>query len=65
MKNKEVFPLLFEGGSAKLALTEPENSQETGVEFMISSSGRSNAYEPRSEEKSTCRDRLCVLHIFN
>lgn len=39
-KIKEVFPLLFEGGSAKLALTEPENLQETGVEFMIHPPGK-------------------------
>jgi chromosome segregation protein len=39
-KIKEVFPRLFEGGSAKLTLTEPENLQETGVEFMIHPPGK-------------------------
>jgi len=35
-----VFPKLFEGGSAKLILTEPNNPLETGVEFMISPPGK-------------------------
>jgi chromosome segregation protein len=36
----EVFPRLFEGGSAKLVLTEPEKPLETGVEFMIHPPGK-------------------------
>ena len=36
----EVFPRLFEGGSAKLILTEPEKPLETGVEFMIHPPGK-------------------------
>jgi chromosome segregation protein len=39
-KLNEVFPPLFEGGSAKLLLTEPENPLETGVEFMIHPPGK-------------------------
>jgi chromosome segregation protein len=36
----EIFPHLFEGGSAKLVLTEPDKPLETGVEFMISPPGK-------------------------
>ncbi|MFC1488272.1 hypothetical protein ACFL6B_00335 [Thermodesulfobacteriota bacterium] len=36
----EVFPRLFEGGSAKLALTQPDKPLETGVEFMIHPPGK-------------------------
>ncbi|MFZ0612344.1 MAG: chromosome segregation protein SMC [Desulfobacterales bacterium] len=36
----EVFPRLFEGGSGKLVLTEPDNPLETGVEFMIHPPGK-------------------------
>jgi chromosome segregation protein len=39
-KLEEVFPRLFEGGSARLVLTEPENPLETGVEFMIHPPGK-------------------------
>ena len=39
-KLAEVFPRLFEGGSAKLILTEPDNPLETGVEFMIHPPGK-------------------------
>jgi len=39
-KLKEVFPRLFEGGSAQLALTEPDNPLETGVEYMIHPPGK-------------------------
>jgi chromosome segregation protein len=39
-KLKEVFPRLFEGGSAKLVLTEPDNPLETGIEFMIHPPGK-------------------------
>ncbi len=39
-KLNEVFPRLFEGGSAKLVLTEPEKPLETGVEFMIHPPGK-------------------------
>jgi chromosome segregation protein len=39
-KLKEVFPRLFEGGSAKLVLTEPDNALESGVEFMIHPPGK-------------------------
>jgi chromosome segregation protein len=39
-KLDEVFPRLFEGGSAKLVLTEPEKPLETGVEFMIHPPGK-------------------------
>ncbi len=37
---KEVFPRLFEGGSARLVLTEPDNLLETGIEFMIHPPGK-------------------------
>jgi chromosome segregation protein len=37
---KEVFPRLFEGGSARLVLTEPDNPLETGIEFMIHPPGK-------------------------
>ena len=36
----EVFPKLFEGGTAKLVLTNPEDPLETGVEFMIHPPGK-------------------------
>ncbi|MDX2441186.1 MAG: hypothetical protein QNK40_11630, partial [Desulfobacterales bacterium] len=36
----EVFPRLFEGGTAKLVLSQPDNSLETGVEFMIHPPGK-------------------------
>lgn len=36
----EVFPRLFEGGSAKLVLTQPDKPLETGVEFMIHPPGK-------------------------
>ncbi|MCG6909125.1 MAG: chromosome segregation protein SMC [Deltaproteobacteria bacterium] len=39
-KLKEVFPRLFEGGAAKLTLTEPNNPLETGVEYMIQPPGK-------------------------
>jgi chromosome segregation protein len=36
----EVFPRLFNGGSAKLELTEPNKPLETGVEFMVHPPGK-------------------------
>jgi len=39
-KLKEVFPKLFEGGSARLELTEPGKPLETGVEFMVHPPGK-------------------------
>ncbi|MBT4364701.1 MAG: chromosome segregation protein SMC [Desulfobacteraceae bacterium] len=39
-KLDEVFPRLFEGGSAKLVLTSPDNPLETGVEFMVHPPGK-------------------------
>jgi chromosome segregation protein len=39
-KLTDVFPRLFEGGSAKMVLTEPEKPLETGVEFMIHPPGK-------------------------
>ncbi len=39
-KLSEVFPRLFDGGSAKLVLTQPDKPLETGVEFMIQPSGK-------------------------
>ena len=39
-KLEEVFPRLFEGGSARLVLPEPEDPLETGVEFMIHPPGK-------------------------
>ncbi|MCP4692230.1 MAG: chromosome segregation protein SMC, partial [Desulfobacterales bacterium] len=39
-KIKEVFPRLFEGGTAKLILTDPENPLETGVEYLIHPPGK-------------------------
>jgi chromosome segregation protein len=39
-KLKEVFPRLFDGGSARLVLTEPDDPLETGVEFMIHPPGK-------------------------
>jgi chromosome segregation protein len=35
-----VFPRLFEGGTAALVMTEPDNPLETGVEFMIHPPGK-------------------------
>ncbi len=39
-KVQEVFPRLFEGGTARLILTEPDKPLETGVEFMIHPPGK-------------------------
>ena len=39
-KLKEVFPRLFEGGTAKLVLTQPDQPLETGVEYMIHPPGK-------------------------
>jgi chromosome segregation protein len=39
-KLAEVFPRLFEGGTAKLVLTQPDKPLETGVEFMIHPPGK-------------------------
>ena len=39
-KLNEVFPRLFEGGSAKLIMTEPNNPLETGIEYMIHPPGK-------------------------
>ena len=39
-KLSEVFPRLFEGGTAKLTLSQPDNPLETGVEFMIHPPGK-------------------------
>ncbi|MCU0591166.1 MAG: chromosome segregation protein SMC [Desulfobacterales bacterium] len=36
----EVFPRLFNGGTAELVLTEPERPLETGVEYMIHPPGK-------------------------
>ncbi|MBW1822829.1 MAG: hypothetical protein JRI92_14030, partial [Deltaproteobacteria bacterium] len=36
----EVFPRLFEGGTAQLVLSQPDNPLETGVEFMIHPPGK-------------------------
>jgi chromosome segregation protein len=37
---KEVFPRLFEGGTAELVLTEPNNPLDSGLEFMIHPPGK-------------------------
>ncbi len=39
-KLQQLFPKLFEGGSAKLALTDPDNPLETGVQYMIQPPGK-------------------------
>jgi chromosome segregation protein len=39
-KLSEVFPRLFEGGTANLVMTEPNNPLETGIEFMIHPPGK-------------------------
>jgi chromosome segregation protein len=39
-KLNEVFPQLFQGGSAKLMMTDPEKPLETGVEFMVHPPGK-------------------------
>ena len=39
-KLSEVFPRLFEGGTATLVLTEPDKPLETGVEFMVHPPGK-------------------------
>jgi chromosome segregation protein len=36
----EVFPKLFEGGSARLELTEPNKPLETGVEYLVHPPGK-------------------------
>ncbi|VFQ46085.1 chromosome segregation protein SMC [Desulfoluna butyratoxydans] len=42
-KLDEIFPRLFEGGSARLVLTEPTKPMETGVELMIQPPGKKQA----------------------
>ncbi len=37
---QEVFPKLFEGGTAKLVLTDPSNPLETGVGYLIQPPGK-------------------------
>lgn len=39
-KLEEVFPRLFDGGTAKLILTVPDKPLETGVEFMVHPPGK-------------------------
>ena len=39
-KLRDVFPRLFEGGSAALSLTSPNDPLETGVEFMVHPPGK-------------------------
>ena len=39
-KLQEVFPRLFEGGTARLELTDPNDPLETGVEFMVHPPGK-------------------------
>jgi chromosome segregation protein len=39
-KLKEVFPQLFEGGTAWLELTDPNNLIESGVEYMVQPAGK-------------------------
>ena len=39
-KIQDVFPRLFEGGIARLVLTEPDKPLETGVEFLIQPPGK-------------------------
>lgn len=39
-KMQEVFPRLFEGGSARLVMTDPDAPLETGVEFLIHPPGK-------------------------
>lgn len=39
-KLAEVFPRLFEGGTAKMVLTDPDKPLETGVEYMIHPPGK-------------------------
>jgi chromosome segregation protein len=39
-KLSQVFPRLFEGGTAKLTLSQPDNPLETGVKFMIHPPGK-------------------------
>ncbi|MCG8471870.1 MAG: chromosome segregation protein SMC [Desulfobacterales bacterium] len=42
-KLEEIFPRLFEGGSARLVLTDPKAPLETGVELMIQPPGKKQA----------------------
>ena len=39
-KLEEVFPRLFDGGTAKLILTDPSQPLDTGVEFMVHPPGK-------------------------
>ena len=39
-KLQEVFPSLFEGGTARLELTRPDEPLETGVEFLVHPPGK-------------------------
>ena len=40
LKLKEVFPRLFEGGAARLELSEPGKPLETGVEYLVHPPGK-------------------------
>ena len=40
LKLKEVFPRLFEGGTARLELSEPGKPLETGVEYLVHPPGK-------------------------
>jgi len=60
-KLSEVFPRLFDGGNAKLVLTQPDKPLETGVEIMIRPSGK----KLTRGGKSPFRHRLCFFHFFD
>jgi len=42
VKFKEIFPILFNGGKAELALTNPDNMLESGVDVMAQPPGKRN-----------------------
>ena len=66
-KLNEVFPRLFEGGSAKLIMTEPNNPLETGIEFMIHPPGKKLTRMSllSGGEKGTLSHRINFFHLFN
>ena len=65
-KLAEVFPRLFEGGTAKLILTDPDKPLETGVEYMIHPPGKkTDAHEPSFRwRKRPCPPSLLSSPFF-
>ena len=63
-KLNEVFPRLFQGGSAKLVLTDPNKPLDTGVEFMVHPREKADPPDPAvGRRKGPVSHCLCVFHF--